>query len=721
MSVMAFTLATRSSRLALIQAEEAARAIGGLLPDVRLVTHPCSSPGDRDKAVDLRLSAPDVFTRDLHLAVLNGRADCAVHSAKDLEDSPPAGIDWFWLPDPADPRDVWVLRPGETREGLRANGIAGVSSYRRETYCRQTWPRMRIESIRGTIEERLARLDRGDYDLLIMAGAALQRLGLDDRISGWISTDDLSPPEGQGHLAITFRAGDERWLRIRSLFVKSVVFAGAGCGSAESCTLASWNALAHADVCFHDSLLDADLLKQLPRHAQRVDVGKRCGAHTVPQSEINVRLAAAARRGRRVIRLKGGDPGIFGRLAEEISTLDALHLPYHVLPGVSSLTTATTGTGMLLTQRGVAPGFTVMTSRLQDGTVGSVQSSVRNELPLVIFMGIGVLPELIEQLRSDGLNPATPIALVFDAGSPDETVIRATLADIVDTSAGPLTDRRRSHSPGLIIVGAPAAHGFHREWGALGGVRVLLPGSDALQQKAINAVKDLGGIPVPLPLIRMTPEPDCVPVLATLDRFEWLAVTSPSAVHLLMRILADQAIDVRRMPKVLVAGPGTADAFRGYGIVPEIVPGARFGAAGVIEAAARTIPAGTTVLRVRSRAAGMELTEALIRTGFDVTDCVLYNATPVRPERIPDFDAVVFASASAVEAYAALRLPQSLDGKTVVAIGQPTHAALARQGVRGTHTAVEATVESAVLKLAMVRCAEHLACVVKEGGHERLS
>jgi uroporphyrinogen-III synthase len=219
----------------------------------------------------------------------------------------------------------------------------------------------------------------------------------------------------------------------------------------------------------------------------------------------------------------------------------------------------------------------------------------------------------------------------------------------------------------------------------------------------------------------MAPEPGCVPVLASLTGFAWLVVTSPSAVHLLMRLLMDQAIDVRRLPKVLVAGPGTADAFRIYGIVPEIVPEARFGAEGVIAAAARTIPAGATVLRVRSRAAGTELSEALIRAGLDVTDCVLYDAIPTRPDSVPAFDAVVFASASAVEAYVAQRPPHTLEEKTVVAIGPPTQAALARQGVRGAHTAVEATVESAVMKLAAVRCAERLASVAKEIANERIS
>src|SRR5271157_769008 len=144
----------------------------------------------------------------------------------------------------------------------------------------------------------------------------------------------IGVPEGQGRLALSFRAGDARFLRLRSLFVRAVTFVGAGAGNYDSCTLAGARELQRAEVCFHDSLLDTSLLDALPSGAKSIDVGKRCGRHGFKQPEISRLISVEARKGYRVVRLKGGDPGIFGRLAEEVEALDELHLPYHVLPGV---------------------------------------------------------------------------------------------------------------------------------------------------------------------------------------------------------------------------------------------------------------------------------------------------------------------------------------------------------------------------------------------------
>lgn len=710
MSCLEFTMATRSSRLALIQAEEAVRTIRRVLPSVSFHLLTCSSPGDRDKTTDLRECEPDFFTRDLHQAVLSGLADCAVHSAKDLEENMPPEVDWFWLPDPADPRDVLVLRAGETVGGLRNNAVVGVSSRRREEYCRRAYPDLQPRGIRGDIEERIAQLDAGKYDMLIMAGAALQRLGLHSRISQWIPLQELNPPEGQGYLAVTFRFGDPRFLRIRSLFVKAVVFAGAGSGSVDTCTQGAWEALMRCELCFHDSLVSSELLNQLPQHVKRVNVGSRCGEAIVSRTEINALVTAAARRSRRVVRLKGGDPGIFGGLAEEIEALDALHLPYRVIPGVTSLSAATTGTGMLLTRRGVSRGFTVMTPRRPGGGCVAVDANARASLPMVFFMGVGVLPELVRQLKAEGLPSATPAAVVFDAGSTNEIIIRGSLSDIearvaalVHTSETPTPATQHlspTFRPGLILVGNLASYSYHPEWGALMGRRVLLPCSEALQSKAANAVRDLGGIPVVLPLIRLVPNLACVPVLKTLPEFDWLLITSPSAVRMLMSLLAETGLDIRALPRIMVGGPATADAFKSYGIIPDLIPSRAFGADAVLEAAKNSVLAGASLLRLRSNLAGPDLTQALTHAGFRVKDCVLYNNEPLRPQCIPDYDAIFFASSSAVASFMALRPSQSLMNKLVVVIGRSTLAALRKYGVQTTCIAREATVDSAIETLA---------------------
>ncbi len=691
----------------MIQAEEALQIVRERLPARTFTLCPASSPGDRDKITDLRRCDPDFFTRDLHDAVRSGALSAAIHSAKDLEDPLPAGIDGFWLPQPADPRDVVVLRPGRTWGDLPETAVWGISSDRREAYLRRRFPAAQSRGIRGTIEERIAQLDAGHYDALILAGAALQRLNLRDRIDHWIPLADLPTPPGQGHLALTFRAGDPLWLRIRSLFVKCVTFAGAGAGSMDTCTLGARDALARCEICFHDSLIDARLLDLLPPGADRVDVGKRCGKHAVPQSDIHQGLIDAARRGLRVVRLKGGDPGIFGRLAEEIEALDALQLPYRVIPGVSSLNAATTGTGLLLTRRGISRGFTVMTPRQEGGGVGSVRAAARTELPLALFMGVGVWDEIAAQLAAEGLSEITPAAVVFEAGSVDETIIRGTLGDMAKKWAAHLPPPSNPHlspdsRPGIILVGAGATGGYHPEWSALQGRRVLLPGSDALQKKAVDTVRDLGGIPLPLPFIRLVPDPTGLPLLKTLRTFDGLVVTSPSSVRMLLRQLPEAGLDLRALPKILVAGPGTAGVFQDQGILPEVIPDRNFGTEGVVAGARQSFPAGASLLRLRSQRAGPGLAEALERAGFRVTDAVLYANEPMRPERIPAFDAVFFARASAVEAYLAAQPPDTLAEKTVVAMGQPTLTALKKNGIQVARGALEATVESALQTLAAV-------------------
>lgn len=693
MSARRFKLATRNSPLARIQAEEAVNAFQRRLPETDFVPVFRSSPGDRDKHTDLRDSVPDFFTRDLHAAVLDGTADGAVHSAKDLEAPLPGELDGFWLPDPADPEDALVLRHGEDPKDLKPNAVAGVSSRRREAYCRRTFPHWRIRGIRGNIGQRLARLDAGEYDVLIMAVAGLQRLGLGDRVSRRIPREELPPPEGQGSLAVTFRAGDARFMRLRSLFVRTVVFAGAGCGAPENCTLGVLEALERCDVCVHDRLLDSRLLDRLPPRARRVDAGKRGGCRSVPQDRIHEWIATAACRGRRVVRLQGGDPGLFGRLAEEIAALDARRLPYRVLPGVSSLNAATTGTGLLLTRRNVSPGFTVMTPRRQGGGVASVRAAARSGLPLVFFMGVRVLDEISRELVADGWPSSTPVAVVFDAGTADVEVIRGTLADIsAKVSAG--------GRPGIVIAGVPDSDGFHPEWGALMGRRVLLPGTETLLEKSVDAVRDLGGTPLPFPRVRTVPNPACRETLKTARTFDWLAVTSPSAVHCLMRMLPGAGLDARDLPKIMVSGPGTAEAFRAWGIVPDAIPRRNFGIEGLCETVTREVPAGASILRLRSDAAGDGLAREWIRRGFTVRDAVLYRNEPGPLMAAPDFDAVIFASASAVAAFMD-RLPAgALAGKPVVALGRPTREALERHGIPGGRLPAEATIEAAVESLA---------------------
>lgn len=679
----------------MIQTAEAIRRFGECFQGIGFETILFSSPGDRDRATDLRNSPPDFFTRDLDEAIAGGRIDLAIHSAKDLPEPPPTGIDWCWLPWREDFRDVLVLPVGRSMESLPAAPRIGISSARRETWCKLHLPAAQLRPVRGDIETRLAQLDEGRYDALVMASAALIRLGLQHRISQWIQTDDLQAPAGQGVLSMTFRSGNTPLLRLRSLFVKSAVFAGAGAGRAGTCTMETVEALKTADVCFYDALMDHMLLRYLSPHARLIDVGKRCGARGQGQATINNLIARHVRRGERVVRLKGGDPGVFGRLAEEVEHLESLGLPYRVLPGVSSLLAATTGTGMLLTRRGEARGFYVMTPRAKGGGVASVGTAARTLFPQVYFMAATCARDVLAELGREGTSPDTPAAFVFDAGSLSESVIRSTIRAIVDQ----LPPAGTADKPGLLIVGEAAKHGYIKTNGALGGRRILLTCSEALQPEAMAATLDLGGIPVPFPTIRLVPVPAGLTPLHH-SRFDWLVLTSPSAVDATIATMKEADIDLRTLPPVLVCGSGTARALKHHGLQTADQPNGRFGAESLLALARGIIRPGQQVLRLRSDAAGNSLTQDLQAIGAIVTDSVIVRNEPVAHDSIPPFDAVFFASRSAVQSLLDRSEPQSFNGRLAAAIGRPTADELERRGITPVIVAHEATVGAAIKALA---------------------
>jgi len=697
-SSIIFKVGTRSSKLALVQAQAALQRCHDLVPAAEFDLVPFSSPGDRDRQLDLRVSPADFFTRDLDAAVSSHQVDAAIHSAKDVPKAMVPGLDWCWLPERADRRDALVLPVGKTLAQLPTAARFGVSSDRREQYCRQRFPDAQLLSIRGNIEQRLAQLDAGDYDAVIIAGAALQRLGCEERITAWIELDELPSPEAQGALCLCFRADDQRLRWVRRCFVKAVTFVGAGVGSAQMLTQAGAAALQSCDICFYDCLLDSAVLELLPSTAQTVDVGKRCGAHNYDQTQINRFLADACRKGYRVVRLKGGDPGIFGRLSEETDLLQSLDLPYRVIPGISSLATATTATGILLTRRGVSRGFTVLTPRRQGGAVADIGSARRAELPMVFFMALTVAGQVQQQLLADGLAATTPTAIVYAAGMPDQQIVSTTLAGLPAAVAAAVA----GDLPGLLIIGEIARYRFDPELGALAGKRVLLTCSAPLLPRAMQAVLDYGGVPVPWPLISLHNEPAADAVLKKISAFDWLLLTSPAAVRCFAEALRRQAIDLRALPKIMVAGPGTAAELRDQlMLAADAVPAADYGADSVIELARQRIAVGSHLLRLRSDKAGPGLATDLRQLGLSVTDTIVYRNLPVAAGvEVPPFEAAVFASASAVDTWFAQSSPTSLATIHVAALGPPTAAALQRHGRAADVIAGVASIEATIAALA---------------------
>jgi uroporphyrin-III C-methyltransferase/precorrin-2 dehydrogenase/sirohydrochlorin ferrochelatase len=233
-----------------------------------------------------------------------------------------------------------------------------------------------------------------------------------------------------------------------------VALVGGGPGAADLLTLRARRLLSEADVVVTDRLGPTSVLADLPADVEVIDVGKTPGRHAVTQDEINRVLVDQAQRGRRVVRLKGGDPFLFGRGGEEELALAAHGIPVEVVPGVSSALAAPAVAGIPVTHRGTVAAVHVAHGhgRLDDTAVGAV---VRAEATLVVLMGISLLADHVARLLAAGASEQVPVAVIEEASLPTQRVTRATLSTVVTACAA-----RQVRAPAVVVVGAVAAEGF---------------------------------------------------------------------------------------------------------------------------------------------------------------------------------------------------------------------------------------------------------------------
>lgn len=301
----------------------------------------------------------------------------------------------------------------------------------------------------------------------------------------------LENRDGAGRYFLLFRRRDEVCRLIRNYFLPPLLFVGSGIGGADNLTLAAGRALENCEVCIYDSLIPDGVLELLPAGCEKIFVGKRNRRHSLKQPQINDLLCEQARSGRRVVRLKGGDPAVFGRLAEEVAALGGAGLAFRVLPGVSAFNVAAASTGFLPTRRDCNRGFCVATPRRAGShSFAPLNESEKRQLQTIYYMAATQVAELVEQYRADGFAADWPIAMVFDAGSWRETVICGTLKDIV----GKLDQEVLRGRPALVIIGPGAAADFRfPALQPLSGKAVLCRGRLAAAAAVVEQVENLGG------------------------------------------------------------------------------------------------------------------------------------------------------------------------------------------------------------------------------------
>jgi uroporphyrin-III C-methyltransferase len=232
--------------------------------------------------------------------------------------------------------------------------------------------------------------------------------------------------------------------------VGGVAIVGAGPGDPKLITVRGLELLRGADVVVHDRLVSDKLLDEAPAEARRVFVGKACGAHAMAQPEINALLIAEACAGNRVVRLKGGDPFVFGRGGEEAAALAEARVPFEVVPGVSAAVAVPAAAGIPLTHRGVASSFTVVTGHRRAGADAEIEWGhlARGVDTLVVLMGLANLPAIARELIAHGRDPETPAALIERGTTEGQRTVTATLAGLAEAAVA-----ARLEAPVLAVIG----------------------------------------------------------------------------------------------------------------------------------------------------------------------------------------------------------------------------------------------------------------------------
>jgi uroporphyrinogen III methyltransferase / synthase len=477
----------------------------------------------------------------------------------------------------------------------------------------------------------------------------------------------------------------------------TVYLVGAGPGDPGLLTVRGAELLARADVVVFDRLVAPALLERAPAAAARISVAKSPGQAEASQDEINALLVEHGRAGRDVVRLKGGDPFVFGRGGEEAAALAAAGVPFEVVPGVTSAVAAPAYAGIPVTHRGVASHVTIVTGH-EDPAKGRSdvdwETLARSGGTLVVLMGAGRLGAIAERLLAAGLPADTPVAAVQHGTRPEQVTRRATLGTVDEASIAP---------PAAIVIGPVAALdlGWFEQRPLFGRTVVVTRARE--QASGLRArLEALGARVEEVPAIVVEPLDVTLPDLA---RFSWLVLTSANGVAALFDGLARHGQDARALAGLRVAaiGPGTAAALADRGLRADLVPD-RFVAESLVDAFPP--PAGAErVLVARAEQARDVLVDGLTGRGYDVEVLSLYRtrAAPVDPDalaRVRDgqVDAITFTSSSTVTNFTDAVGP--LDPQPlVVSIGPVTSATARDRGLRVDAEADEHTIDGLVASL----------------------
>ncbi len=474
-----------------------------------------------------------------------------------------------------------------------------------------------------------------------------------------------------------------------------VYLVGGGPGDAGLLTLKGAECLRAADCVVYDALANSGFLDLAPEKAKKIYVGKRGAVHALEQEEINSLLVRLARRGGTVVRLKGGDPFIFGRGGEEARELAASKIPFEIVPGVSSAVAAPAYAGIPVTDRSFAPMVTFVTGHMKkDGELNLPWTSLASGGGTLVFlMSVSSLHIITSKLIAAGLSGATPAAIVSNGTTPRQVSLSGRLSDIAE-----LTRKAGIKAPAVVVVGGVAGLREELAWfekRPLFGKKIVVTRSREQASALAQKLSALGAEVIIFPSIKVKP----LKSFTALDReinclggYNWVIFTSVNGVEVFFNRLKKLGLDTRRFggAKVAAIGPATAESLRAKGIEADIVP-EKYISEEILKALGKV--KGQKILLPRAAAARDALHTGLKRAGALVTEIPTYNTLPDRGNlaelrcllREGAVSLITFTSSSTVAGFlesfkgAGKKL---LKGVTIGSIGPITSGALKTRGFK---------------------------------------
>jgi uroporphyrinogen III methyltransferase/synthase len=446
-----------------------------------------------------------------------------------------------------------------------------------------------------------------------------------------------------------------------------VFLVGAGPGDPGLITLKGFRLLQTAEVVIYDFLANPELLKHISPEAEKIYVGKKGGDHTLPQEEINRLIISQAAQGKTVVRLKGGDPFIFGRGGEEAEELAQAGIPFEIVPGVSSAIAVPAYAGIPLTHRRYNTSVAFFTGHEDPSKEGQPQDLGQKSAgieTLVFLMGVKNLSAIIDQLVAQGRPPETPAALIRWGTTPRQKTIIGTLQTIVQ-----LAEETGMTPPAIFVVGKVVELRSSLSWfekRPLLGKTIFVTRTREQASELVDQLAALGAECLEFPTIRIVPPSDWSGLDQALNRLEemnWLFFTSPNGVRFFFERLKALQLDLRRLKgiKIGVIGPATAQALETFHLRPDLVP-EKYQAEYLLEALSVLPWTNQNVLIPRAEEARDVLPDGLREMGAEVSVVTAYRTLPADEDTEAlmeklnrgEIDGLTFTSSSTVIHFLAL-------------------------------------------------------------------